>query len=630
MKKFFVYFFIAVPILCGAIPQQINYQGHLTRPDGTALDSTLSITFAIYDAEFGGAVLWAENHPSVNVEDGLFHVLLGSDTPLTDLFSADRWLGIAVGGDAEMTPRQQIVSVAHAYRVGTVDGASGGTISGKLNVGENNSNPGSFANVSGQNSSAVGDYSVVGGGLSNWASGSHSTISGGNANLASGAGSTISGGLNNNATNAYGAVAGGMYNFVHGQYSVIAGGGGAALSDSNSATGDYSSIGGGRSNRANGTSSVVCGGKMNRANNNYDAVVGGDRNYAGGSYAFVGGGLQDTARNITDAVCGGWINTASGGSSFVGGGKQNTATAAYAAVGGGTLNDATGSSTTVGGGYNNLASGAYATVCGGRLNHARGTYSVIAGGGGAFFADSNHAGGDASAVCGGRRNTASGNQSFVGGGSWNTASGIAAMVPGGSLCNAEGDHSFAAGDSATTTGDHSFVLGAKIVCAAESAFVWSDGSGPVMSIGSSRTFSVKATAGTRIWTNNGLTAGVTIGAGGNAWVAVSDSTKKRDIRLLDTQDILDRFSSLPLKRWEYKSEDQGIEHIGPMAQDFWNSFHLGSDSLGIATIDADGVMMAVVQELAKQNGELLNQLTALRAHVQMLEAAQQQGINKEK
>ncbi len=38
-----------------------------------------------------------------------------------------------------------------------------------------------------------------------------------------------------------------------------------------------------------------------------------------------------------------------------------------------------------------------------------------------------------------------------------------------------------------------------------------------------------------------------------------------------------------------------------MAQDFWNAFKLGSDSPGIATNDADGVLFAAVQELGKQN-----------------------------
>jgi len=111
------------------------------------------MTFTIYDALTGGTNLWTETHPVITVTDGLFQVQLGSITTLNDLFSANRWLGITVGNNTEMTPRQQVVSVAHAYRVGTVDGASGGTVTSdvvihdRLNVGSGNSNDGSFALV---------------------------------------------------------------------------------------------------------------------------------------------------------------------------------------------------------------------------------------------------------------------------------------------------------------------------------------------------------------------------------------------------------------------------------------------------------------------------------------------------
>ena len=205
----------------------------------------------------------------------------------------------------------------------------------------------------------------------------------------------------------------------------------------------------------------------------------------------------------------------------------------------------------------------------------------------------------------------------------NVATGYVATIPGGSNNWASGPYSFAAGYAATVSGEKSFALGSNINCTADSAFVWSDGSGTVTGIGLSRSFNVKASRGTRIWTSSDISSGVTIGAGGNAWVQVSDSTKKQRIRPLDTQDILTRFSSLPLKRWEYKSEEQGTEHVGPMAQDFWNSFHLGNEPLGISTIDADGVMMAAIQGLYQE-------VIELRARVQTLEAAEQKAVKEEK
>ncbi|MBL0062612.1 MAG: hypothetical protein IPP40_14285 [bacterium] len=50
----------------------INYQGQLTSPTGTPLDTTVVITFDIYPVVSGGAASWTETHPSVVVTDGLF------------------------------------------------------------------------------------------------------------------------------------------------------------------------------------------------------------------------------------------------------------------------------------------------------------------------------------------------------------------------------------------------------------------------------------------------------------------------------------------------------------------------------------------------------------------------------
>jgi hypothetical protein len=128
----------------GAVPQQINYQGYLTNTSGNALDTTVAMTFKLYTDSLAGSLLWTETRPSVTVTDGLFNVRLGQVTSLSDAVfnNAQVWLGITVGSNSEMTPRSRIVSVGYSYRVGTVDGATGGTITGKLNVGLDNTNAG--------------------------------------------------------------------------------------------------------------------------------------------------------------------------------------------------------------------------------------------------------------------------------------------------------------------------------------------------------------------------------------------------------------------------------------------------------------------------------------------------------
>src|SRR5512140_673820 len=98
-----------------AVPQRINYQGYLARPDGSSLDTTIAVTFRLYSDSSDVTPLWTEPFPVVNVESGLFVVRLGQHIPLTDdiLNHPQVWLGVTVGGDTEMSPRHRIVSVGY-------------------------------------------------------------------------------------------------------------------------------------------------------------------------------------------------------------------------------------------------------------------------------------------------------------------------------------------------------------------------------------------------------------------------------------------------------------------------------------------------------------------------------------
>jgi len=402
-----------------------------------------------------------------------------------------------------MVPREQFVSVAHAYRVGTVDGASGGyissdiIISNKLNVGSGNTNTGSFANVHGQNNVASADYATV---------------------------------------------SGGHLNHARGLYSVVGGGGGPFESDSNSAIGDHST------------------------------VPGGIGNIASVDYATVGGGQYNIASGFEATVGGGVTNNASGGSATVGGGSGNSASGGAATVGGGAGNNASVDYSTVGGGLNNVASGSSA---------------------------------------------------FVGGGNQNIASGLRSTVPGGSNNTASGDNTFAAGQNNTAAGDNSIALGTNVSVSADSAFAWSDGSGPLFSIGSDNTFNLKANAGFRFWTtaNHGDNIGARLPANSSAWTTLSDSTRKHRYGLVDAEEVLSKVCQLPIESWSYKADPQNYRHISPMAQDFWNAFHLGDDSLSISTIDPSGVLFVAVQELAKQNAAQAAEIVELKNLVQQLVTA---------
>ena len=129
----------------GQVPNLVSYQGKLTDAGGTALNGPVKITFAVYATASGGTSLWSEIRNPVYVTNGVFQVLLGSSTSLpADLFDgADRWLGVKVKADAEMTPRTRIASVPYALRAGeaaadtdwTESGGNVFRLNGKVGVG---------------------------------------------------------------------------------------------------------------------------------------------------------------------------------------------------------------------------------------------------------------------------------------------------------------------------------------------------------------------------------------------------------------------------------------------------------------------------------------------------------------
>lgn len=97
----------------------LNYQGHLLDSAGQPVNTTVPITFRLYDSYIGGTELWIEQHPTVPVQYGLFNVALGSITPLpTTLFSdnAELWLGVQIDSDSEMVPRERLGDVPFASR----------------------------------------------------------------------------------------------------------------------------------------------------------------------------------------------------------------------------------------------------------------------------------------------------------------------------------------------------------------------------------------------------------------------------------------------------------------------------------------------------------------------------------
>ena len=108
-----------------SVPALLNYQGYLAMADSGAVNESLEMTFRLFDSETKGAELWAETHPSVEVQSGLFQALLGSVTAFpSGLFDgSELWLQTEVGTEV-LSPRKPMVSVAYSRMAEEADHAT--------------------------------------------------------------------------------------------------------------------------------------------------------------------------------------------------------------------------------------------------------------------------------------------------------------------------------------------------------------------------------------------------------------------------------------------------------------------------------------------------------------------------
>jgi hypothetical protein len=95
----------------------------------------------------------------------------------------------------------------------------------------------------------------------------------------------------------------------------------------------------------------------------------------------------------------------------------------------------------------------------------------------------------------------------------------------------------------------------------------------------------------------------------------SDRNVKQDFAPVSPSQILDKVAHLPLSEWSYK-DDSAVRHIGPMGQDFYSVFNIGTDDKHIAPIDEGGVALAAIQGL---NQKLEQQVTELQQRLDKLE-----------
>jgi len=113
-------------VLCAAlamaqIPRTLSYQGVLLDASGQPLpDGEYEMEFRLYEVATGGAPLFVESQ-RVRVEHGVVSTLIGLQRPLTLPFDRPYYLGVALGGGAELTPRVPLTAVPYAFRAVVAD-----------------------------------------------------------------------------------------------------------------------------------------------------------------------------------------------------------------------------------------------------------------------------------------------------------------------------------------------------------------------------------------------------------------------------------------------------------------------------------------------------------------------------
>lgn len=94
---------------------KLSVQGVLRKSNGTVVDDgNYSLTFRIYNVSEGGSSLWSETQSEVEVNSGVYSVLLGTVTELNLPFDTDYFLGVKVGSTPEMSPRAQLTVAPYA------------------------------------------------------------------------------------------------------------------------------------------------------------------------------------------------------------------------------------------------------------------------------------------------------------------------------------------------------------------------------------------------------------------------------------------------------------------------------------------------------------------------------------
>jgi hypothetical protein len=120
------------------VPAGLTQQGRLFDKAGKPVTGAVKFTFSIYAEVEGGTALWTEQR-EITLDEGYFSARLGDDDKNAfpgNLFSGSvRYLGISVGDDPEMAPRQRIGSVPYAFLADRATNVTGDITPTSVTVG---------------------------------------------------------------------------------------------------------------------------------------------------------------------------------------------------------------------------------------------------------------------------------------------------------------------------------------------------------------------------------------------------------------------------------------------------------------------------------------------------------------
>ncbi len=653
-------------LIFAQVPQQMNYQGALSDPATGApiADGNYQIVFTIYDLPTGGSAIWSESH-TLETRQGLFSVLLGSNTPLMPnaLAGPEKYLGITVAADPEMTPRRRIVSSAYALLSHSAEQWSGLDTSEFRNSDGNPPNEGSnhfswdnltdvpegFADgidngsIGGNTLDEAYDQNGAGAGRTIVADAGAVNIQGDDGLLVSSSvgigvpapqadlhvngdvrvdgGDIILNGLvginEPTPTNALEVNGNALILGQNNRLQVSGKLGVATFPDS-----DFHVAGSGKFSGQDKIFTVegkVAIGDLNtpladlHVFNENGVLFQGTHGL--GPIAFSGFGTRMMWYPGKSAFRAGRVNgnrwddgnTGSYSAAF---GLDNQASGIYAFAGG----------------LDNIASGTAATAFG-QHNQASGEYATA-------FGNQNIASSTGTLAFGGNNSATSLYAAAIG--SDNTASGFTSAAFGQST-TASGRAAMSVGWSTTAAGPYSFAggTGASVDAAHNGTFLWGDNLSTIVATPftseAANEFAARATGGVRfvsgVGANGEPLAGVKLPANGSSWEAISDSTKKENFKRLNGEAILTKVANFRLGTWNYIGQNpQLYRHYGPMAQDFFAAF--GNDGIGkigsdttIACADFHGVNFTAIQALEKRTADLQQQLSSLQQRHQLLQNA---------